>query len=86
MSQVPHREAGKATLDIRGEQERRCRVTCCWLRATQLLHDERRLLGELGPLECRLAARLCLRGTVMAQVAAALNVILVVGAVGVVQW
>jgi hypothetical protein len=86
MSQVPHREAGEAALDIRGEQERRCRVTCCWLRAIQLPHDERRLLGKLGSPECRLAARFCLRGAVMAQIAAGLNVILIVCAVGVVQW
>ena len=45
---MPHRETGEAALDVRGEQERRCRGTCCRLRAIQLLHDERRLLGKLA--------------------------------------
>jgi hypothetical protein len=47
MSEVPHREAGAAALDLRHEPEQRCCRTICGLRAIELLHDERRLRDEL---------------------------------------
>src|SRR5271157_4091348 len=46
MSQVPHRKAGEAALNVRREQEQQ---RGGGLRAIKLLHDERRLRGELGP-------------------------------------
>ena len=86
MSQVPHRQAGEATFDLRRQQEQPCGGAVRGLRAIELLHDERRLLDQLG-LCVPSGAAISLAGVSQsAPNAGALNVILFVCVVGVVQW
>jgi hypothetical protein len=56
MSEVPHRQAGETTLDLRRQQGQPCCGVIRELRRVELLHDERRLLTELGRLRTQIGA------------------------------
>jgi hypothetical protein len=87
MSEVPHCQAGEATLDLRRQQEQSGCVAVWWLRAIELLHDEWRLLGKLGLVRTQLVlfswSSACLRREKCSR-AECYNFLLRM--VGVVQW
>jgi hypothetical protein len=85
MSEVPYRKAGAATLDLRGQQEQQ-RLASRGLRAIELLHNEWWLLGELALLARRSALLRRRQLVCTAQSTVALDAIIFVCVVGVVQW